>query len=37
VTRRSFYEHPADKAECLIVLHEPARHPSFEVMRHAHW
>ena len=35
VSKRSFYEHFADKAECLIALYEAASHQSFEVLRQA--
>jgi AcrR family transcriptional regulator len=35
VSKRSFYEHFADKAECLIALYEVASRQSLEVLRHA--
>jgi AcrR family transcriptional regulator len=33
VSKRSFYEHFADKAECLIALYEAASRQSFDVLR----
>lgn len=35
VSKRSFYEHFADKAECLVALYEAASRQSFEVLRQA--
>ncbi|NRF68253.1 TetR/AcrR family transcriptional regulator [Aquincola sp. S2] len=35
VSKRSFYEHFADKAECLIALYEAASRQSLEVLRTA--
>lgn len=35
VSKRSFYEHFADKAECLVALYEAASRQSLDVLRQA--
>lgn len=35
VSRRTFYEHFATKADCLIALYETASHNALNVLRHA--
>jgi AcrR family transcriptional regulator len=35
VSRRTFYEHFATKADCLVALYEAASHNALKVLRHA--